>query len=124
MTPRTHNKVNKVNKLVTIFAGNLGSFIMTNNQPKHLISTATSGSGQINVQMTLIPFAGPDSYRDDKNCAIPGLHRDSFPGPNGTSRPDSYRELSGPRPDAACLSAGRRQVTFTKLYCRDVRQTL
>jgi hypothetical protein len=29
-----------------------------NNHFKHLISTAISGAGQINVQMTLIPFAG------------------------------------------------------------------
>jgi hypothetical protein len=55
---RHTNTVNIVNKLVTIFAGHLDSFIVINNQLKHLFSTATSGSGQISVQMTLIPFAG------------------------------------------------------------------
>jgi hypothetical protein len=67
------NTVNIVNKLVTIFAGHLDSFIVINNHLKHLISTATSGSGQISVQMTLIQFAGTC-----KNCAIPSWHRDSF----------------------------------------------
>ena len=69
---RHTNTVNIVKKLVTIFAGHLDSFIVINNQYNHLISTATSGSGQINVQMTLIPFAGTG-----KNCAIPVLHRDN-----------------------------------------------
>jgi hypothetical protein len=59
--------VNKVNQLVTparpysrtgrIFAGHLDSLIEINNRSKYLIPGATSGSGQINVQMTLIPFA-------------------------------------------------------------------
>jgi len=65
------NTANIVNKLVTIFAGHFDSFIVINNLSNHLISTATSGSGQINVQMTLIPFAGTC-----KNCAIPS----SLPG--------------------------------------------
>jgi hypothetical protein len=67
-----------VHKLVTVFAGHLDSFIVINNQFKRLRTTATSGSGQINVQMTLIQFAGTG-----KNRAIPGLHRDSFPGLTG-----------------------------------------
>jgi len=70
---RPANTVNIVNKLVTIFAGHFDSFIVTNNQPERLLTTAISGSGQINVQMTLIQFAGTG-----KNCAIPSLHRDSF----------------------------------------------
>ena len=72
---RHTNTVNIVNKLVTIFAGHLDSFIVINNHFKHLISTATSGSGQINVQMTLIPFAGTC-----KNCAIPGSLPGQFTG--------------------------------------------
>jgi hypothetical protein len=77
------NTVNIVHKLVTIFAGHLDNFIVINNHFKHLYYTATSGSGQINVQMTLIQFAGIC-----KNCAIPSAHRDSFPGLPGqdTSR--------------------------------------
>ena len=38
------NTVNIVNKLVTIFAPYLDSFIVTNNHHKHLFSTAISGS--------------------------------------------------------------------------------
>ena len=72
------NTVNIVNKLVTIFAGHLDSFVVTNNQLKRLKTTSTSGSGQINVQMTLIQFAGTG-----KNCAIPSAHRDNFPGLSG-----------------------------------------
>jgi hypothetical protein len=45
-----------------------------------------------------------------------GLSAGQLPGPNGTSRPDSYRELSGPRPAAARpnvpFGTGGRQVTF------------
>ena len=52
------NTVNIVKKLVTIFADHLDSCIVTNNQPEHLKTTATPGSGQISVQMTLIQFAG------------------------------------------------------------------
>ena len=52
------NTDNIVHKLVTIFADQLDSFILTNNQFEHLKTTVTSGSGQISVQMTLIPFAG------------------------------------------------------------------
>ena len=65
------NTVNIVHKFVTIFAGYLDYFIVTNNHSNHLFSTSTPGSGQISVQMKLIPFAGTG-----KNCAIPGLHRD------------------------------------------------
>jgi len=93
-----HNTVNIVHKLVTVFAGHLDSFIVIKNHFKRLKTTAISGSGQISVQMTLIQFAGTG-----KNRAIPGLHRDSFPGLTGQVQ-------------------GRllRQVTFTKLYCRAV----
>ena len=74
------NTVNIVNKLVTIFAGHHDSFLVINNHFKHLFSTATSGSGQINVQMTLIPLAGTG-----KNCAIPSsLPRQPAPLPNTT----------------------------------------
>jgi hypothetical protein len=73
-----YNTVNIVKKLVTIFAGHLDTFIVINSQFKRLKTTVTSGSGQINVQMTLIRFAGTC-----KNCAIPVLHRDSFPGLTG-----------------------------------------
>ena len=73
------NTVNIVKKLVTIFAGHLDSFIVTNNHFNHLKTTVTSGSGQISVQMTLIPFVGIG-----KNCAIlvslPGLFPCSQPG--------------------------------------------
>ena len=69
------NTVNIVNKLVTIFAGHLDSCIVTNNQPERLKTTVTSGSGQINVQMTLIQFAGTC-----KNCAIPSSLPGQFPG--------------------------------------------
>jgi hypothetical protein len=92
------NTVNIVHKLVTVFAGHLDSFIVINNHFIHLISTATSGSGQISVQMTLIQFAGTC-----KNCAIPVLYRDSFLGLTGQ-----------------CPGRLLHQVTFTKLYCRAV----
>jgi hypothetical protein len=72
------NTVNIVHKLVTIFAGHLDSCIVTNNHSKLLRINMTSGSGQINVQMTLIPFAG-----FGKNCATPVSHRDNFPGLTG-----------------------------------------
>jgi hypothetical protein len=71
----TANTVNIVNKLVTIFAGHLDSCIVTNNQPEGLKTTVISGSGQINVQMTLIQFAGTG-----KNCAIPSSLPGQFPG--------------------------------------------
>ena len=66
------NTDNIVKKLVTIFADHPDSCIVTNNQNKHLKTTATSGSGQLSVQMTLIPFAGTG-----KNCAILSSYRDS-----------------------------------------------
>ena len=72
---RHTNTVNIVKKLVTIFAGHLDSFIVINNHFKLLFSTATSGSGQINVQMTLIQFAGTC-----KNCAIPVSLPGQYPG--------------------------------------------
>jgi len=62
------NTVNIVHKLVTVFAGHLDSFIVINNQLKRLETTATSGSGKISVQMTLIQFAGIC-----KNCAPESL---------------------------------------------------
>ena len=68
----TTNTDNIVKKLVTIFADHPDSFIVTNNQTKHLKTTVTSGSGQISVQMTLIPFAGTG-----KNCAILSSYRDN-----------------------------------------------
>jgi len=86
-----NNTVNIVKKLVTIFAGHLDSFIVTNNQLKRLKTTATSGSGQINVQMTLIQFAGTC-----KNCAIPVLHRDSFPGLTGQVQGRLLRRVTFP----------------------------
>jgi hypothetical protein len=92
-----------VKKLVTIFAGNLDSFIMINNHFKHLFSTATSGSGQINVQMTLIQFAGTC-----KNCAIPSLHRDSFPGLTGQVPGRLLRRVMFPNYIAVPLAA--RQI--------------
>jgi hypothetical protein len=55
---RSTNTVNIVNKLVTIFASNLDSFIVTENHLNHLFYTVTSGSGQITAQMTLFQFAG------------------------------------------------------------------
>jgi hypothetical protein len=79
------NTVNIVKKLVTIFAVHPDSFIVINNQPKRLISTATSGSGQINVQMTLIPFAGTC-----KNCAIPSSLPGQFPANKQDYWPDSF----------------------------------
>jgi len=69
---RPANTVNIVKKLVTIFAGHLDSCIVTNNQHEHLKTTATPGSGQINVQMTLIQFAGA------KIAPYPSRYRDSF----------------------------------------------
>jgi hypothetical protein len=63
--------VNIVNKFVTIFAGLPDSCIVTNNQPERLITTVTSSSGQINLQMTHIQFAVTA-----KNCTIPSWHRD------------------------------------------------
>jgi hypothetical protein len=54
---------------------------LINIQFKHLTTTVTSGSGQINVQMTLIPFVGTC-----KNCAIRQLAERLL-----TLLPDRYR---------------------------------
>jgi hypothetical protein len=80
-----------VKKLVTIFAGHLDSFIVINNHFKLLKTTVTSGSGQISTQMTLIRFAGTG-----KNCAIPVLHRDNFPGLPGQGQSRLLRQLTFP----------------------------
>ena len=97
---RHTNTVNIVKKLVTIFAGHLDSFIVINNHFKHLFSTATSGSGQISVQMTLIQFAGTC-----KNCAIPVSHRDSFPGLTGQVQSRLLRRVTFPNYIAVPLQA-------------------
>jgi hypothetical protein len=77
---RSTNTVNIVKKFVTIFAGNLDNFIVTNNQLKLLKTTVTSGSGQITIQMTIYRFAGLlQKLRHTRRAPGP------FPGPNGTS---------------------------------------
>jgi hypothetical protein len=59
------------NKLVTIFARHLDSFIVT-IMFSILYQTRDFGSGQIQ------PLDNFLVRRDGKNCAIPSLHRDSF----------------------------------------------
>ena len=59
------------NKLVTIFARHLDSFILTNNF-SIIYQTRDFGSWQI------LPLENFIFRRDGKNCAIPSLHRDNF----------------------------------------------
>jgi hypothetical protein len=76
-----------------VFAGHLDSFIVINNHFNRLKTTAISGSGQINVQLTLIRIAvtgknrAPESLRsrDTAYLACTGIRQwaDRRPGPNG-----------------------------------------
>ena len=128
---RPANTVNIVHKLVTIFAGHLDSFVVINNQLKLLKATATSGSGQISVQMTLIQFAGTC-----KNCAPSRSARRGTAylacTPDDVTHVRAFSGTVSPTFTTEVVTVGEagltgqvqsrllRQVTFTKLYCRAV----